>query len=173
MAGLDGCGKYRPHRGSIPGRPARNESLYLLRYPGPFIIPLQYKILTTKQTHSTSISNNQPQDSGLQEVEAPRISRQSAQEGVNVVSPLPRPPLPPPPPQEIVPVLISVTGRVDPTASVRPGGLSQWKIPMPHRESKPCPSGSLCTNCSLSWEWNNLINIRYEDKTLPQSMWHA
>jgi len=32
---------------------------------------------------------------GLQEVEAPRICRQSAQEGGNVVSPTPRPLLPP------------------------------------------------------------------------------
>ena len=26
--GLDRCGKFRPHRHSIPGRPARSESLY-------------------------------------------------------------------------------------------------------------------------------------------------
>ena len=30
--GLDGCGKSRPHRGLIPDRPARRESL---RCPGP------------------------------------------------------------------------------------------------------------------------------------------
>jgi len=34
-AGLDGCGKSRPHRDSIPDRPARSESLYQLSYPGP------------------------------------------------------------------------------------------------------------------------------------------
>jgi hypothetical protein len=28
-----GCGKPRPHRDSIPNRPARSESLYRLRYP--------------------------------------------------------------------------------------------------------------------------------------------
>ena len=30
--GLDGCEKSRPHRDSIPDRPARSESLYRLRY---------------------------------------------------------------------------------------------------------------------------------------------
>jgi hypothetical protein len=34
-AGLDGCGKSRPHRDSIPDRPACTESLQRLRYPGP------------------------------------------------------------------------------------------------------------------------------------------
>jgi hypothetical protein len=34
-AGVDGCGKSRPHRDSIPNRPARSESLYRLIYPGP------------------------------------------------------------------------------------------------------------------------------------------
>jgi hypothetical protein len=32
-AGLDGCGKSRPHRDSIPDRPGPNQSLYRLRYP--------------------------------------------------------------------------------------------------------------------------------------------
>jgi hypothetical protein len=43
----------------------------------------------------------------LQEVEAPRISRQSANESGKFVSPMHRPPLPP---QEISLVLISVRG---------------------------------------------------------------
>ena len=34
-AGLDGCGKSRPYRDSIPRRPTRSESLYRLPYPGP------------------------------------------------------------------------------------------------------------------------------------------
>ena len=34
MAGLDGCGKSRPYRDSIPDRRARSESLYRQRYPG-------------------------------------------------------------------------------------------------------------------------------------------
>jgi hypothetical protein len=33
-AGLDGCGKARPHRESISGPPARTKSLYQLCYPG-------------------------------------------------------------------------------------------------------------------------------------------
>ena len=32
-AGLDGCGNSRPHRDSIPDRPARSQSLYRLSYP--------------------------------------------------------------------------------------------------------------------------------------------
>ena len=31
-AGLDECGKFRPHRDSIPGHPACSESLYRLSY---------------------------------------------------------------------------------------------------------------------------------------------
>jgi hypothetical protein len=50
---------------------------------------------------------------GLQEVEAPRISRQSVHEGGKVVSPKHRATLP----QEIPLVLISVRGRVDPRAT--------------------------------------------------------
>jgi hypothetical protein len=35
-AGLNGCGKSRPPPGfDPPDRPARSESLYRLRYPGP------------------------------------------------------------------------------------------------------------------------------------------
>ena len=58
----------------------------------------------------------------FQEVEAPRISRQSGHEDGKVVSPKHRPHLPP---QEIPLVLISVTCWVDPRAIVRPEGLRQ------------------------------------------------
>jgi len=34
-ASLDGFGKSRPHRVSIPGTSSRSESLYRLAYPGP------------------------------------------------------------------------------------------------------------------------------------------
>jgi hypothetical protein len=34
-SGLDGCKKSCSYRDSIPDRPARSESLYRLRYPGP------------------------------------------------------------------------------------------------------------------------------------------
>jgi hypothetical protein len=33
-AGLDGCGRSRPHRDSISDRPDRSKSLYRLRCPG-------------------------------------------------------------------------------------------------------------------------------------------
>jgi hypothetical protein len=36
-AGLEGCGKSRPHRFRSPDRPARSESLYRPRYPGPYM----------------------------------------------------------------------------------------------------------------------------------------
>jgi len=35
--GLDGCGKTRLHRNSIPDLPARSQSLYRLSYPGPSV----------------------------------------------------------------------------------------------------------------------------------------
>jgi hypothetical protein len=62
----------------------------------------------------------------LQEVEAPRISRQSAHEGCNFVGLRHRPPLP----QMRQLVLITVRGWVDPRPIVRPEGLGQWKFPM-------------------------------------------
>ena len=37
-ASLDGCGKSRSHRDSIPGPSSPTESLYRLRYPGPPVI---------------------------------------------------------------------------------------------------------------------------------------
>ena len=43
-AGLDGCGKSRPHRDSISDRPARRESLYRLRYLGPYMVFVGDKI---------------------------------------------------------------------------------------------------------------------------------
>jgi hypothetical protein len=55
-----------------------------------------------------------------------QILRQSAHEGGEVVSPTHRPPLS----QEILLVIISVRGWIDPRAIVRPEELCQWKIPM-------------------------------------------
>ena len=55
---------------------------------------------------------------GVLEVEAPRISRQSAHEGGKIVSPTLRPPLPPPPPCPALPPpppqrrsLVLISGR--------------------------------------------------------------
>ena len=63
----------------------------------------------------------------LHEVEAPKISKQSAHDGGKVVSPMHWLPLP----RKRFPlVLISVRGWADPRAIVRPEGLCQWKIPM-------------------------------------------
>jgi hypothetical protein len=36
-AGLERCGISRPHRDSIPDRPARSQSLYRLSYPSPLV----------------------------------------------------------------------------------------------------------------------------------------
>ena len=46
-AGLDGCGKSRPTGIRSPDRPARSQSLYRLRYPGPKSLPLTFNILHT------------------------------------------------------------------------------------------------------------------------------
>ena len=42
-AGLNRCGKSRPHRNSIPNRPVRGESLYRLSYSDP--LPFSYREL--------------------------------------------------------------------------------------------------------------------------------
>jgi hypothetical protein len=75
-----------------------------------------------------------------------QISWQSAHEGVKVVSPTHRPPLP----QEIFLVLISDRGWIDRSAIDRPEGLHEWH----HRESNPRPSGfysSTSTNYVTAW----------------------
>ena len=40
IVSLDGCGKSRPHRDSVPDRPARSELLYRQNYPGPLNVML-------------------------------------------------------------------------------------------------------------------------------------
>ena len=44
-AGLERCGKSRPHRDSIPDQPAHNQSLYRLSYPARCFIKEVLNIL--------------------------------------------------------------------------------------------------------------------------------
>ena len=54
-AGLDGCGKSRPYRDSIPDRPARSESLHRVSYPNSqgktyaLILPSITQVITGKK----------------------------------------------------------------------------------------------------------------------------
>jgi hypothetical protein len=59
-------------------------------------------------------------------------------------------------PQETFLVLISVRVYVDPSATVRPDGISQWKIPVKHRKPKRRSSG-LWRSASI----NFVILIKY------------
>jgi len=95
-------------------------------------------LIPTTWVASRTSKIKQDRTLGFQKVEVPRISRQSAHEGGNVVTPTQRPPLHPR--QEIALVLISVRGWVNPRAIVRPKGWSQWQIP---------PSTSIITSCRL------------------------
>ena len=61
-AGLDGRGKSRPHRDSIPDRPARSQSLYRLSYPARSIdsklyYQLQQKLLAANMVQTTLFMN--------------------------------------------------------------------------------------------------------------------
>jgi hypothetical protein len=44
---LERCGKSRPHRDSISGRPARSESLYRLHYPDPHLADYEHKSVSS------------------------------------------------------------------------------------------------------------------------------
>ena len=60
-AGLDQCGKSRPNRDWIPGRPARNQSLYRLSYPAHlcrmiFIIIHRYTYTTDFDSFKINVS---------------------------------------------------------------------------------------------------------------------
>ena len=62
-----------------------------------------------------------------------QMSRQSVHEGGKVVSPTHRPPLPP-----VFLALISIGGRVEPSAIVRPEGLCKWKVPTTYGNAAQC-----------------------------------
>jgi hypothetical protein len=83
-----------------------------------------------KQSHYRPV-----QAPGLQEVEAPRIFRQSAHEDVTVVSPTHRPPLSP---RRYSWYSFLLRGWVDPRAIVRREGLSQWIEPATFRLVAQC-----------------------------------
>jgi hypothetical protein len=85
-----------------------------------------------------------------------KISKQSALRGGKVASPTHLPPLPP---QEILLVLISVTGWVKPRAIVRPEGLCQWKFKQHYRESNPLPSGRASTNYATVCPTPHILGI--------------
>jgi hypothetical protein len=92
------------------------------------------KLSYRKRTHSAQLSRYRPgQALGVPGGWGSRISRQSAQEGGKVVSPSHRPSLL----QKGFLVLISVTGWVDPRVTMRPEGLSHWKIPVTPSRIEP------------------------------------
>jgi hypothetical protein len=96
-----------------------------------FYILVLLRIKCIQERRKKYIITGQDRPLGLQEVEAPRMSKKLVHEGGNVVSPTYRTTLPPPP-QEISLVLISVRRWVDSKAVVRPEGLSRWKVSMSH-----------------------------------------
>ena len=79
----------------------------------------------------------------LQEIEVPRISRQSAHESGKVVIPTPRPSLPP----SRYTWYSFLLRWFDPRVILRPEGLSKWKKSQwPHRELNPWPYPPLLAN---------------------------
>jgi hypothetical protein len=87
-------------------------------------------------------------------------SRQSAHAGGKVVSPTHWPPLPP-----VFLALISIGGRIEPRAIVRPEGLCKWKIPTTYHSVAQClnqlphrvPRDSWGTN----YTWDRFFTERF------------
>ena len=92
---------------------------------------------------------------GLQEIEAPRITRQSAYEKDKFVNHTHRSPLSH---QERQPVLISVRGWVESRAVVWPKGISQWKISMNPSGIEPATdlNRSTSTKCATTCLFKNI-----------------
>jgi hypothetical protein len=107
---------------------------------------LLYTIKKVKQSHyRPGQAQRVPGGRGSQ------ISRQSAHEGGEVVSPTHRPPLPPRK-YSWYSFLLEAESHYDPRAIVWPEGLCQWEFEWPHQESNPRPSGlqhSASTNFSV------------------------
>jgi hypothetical protein len=63
-AGLDRCGKSRPHGIRSPDRPARSQSLHRLRYPGPIYQVIFYKLIQHFLSHCFN-KHESPKITGL------------------------------------------------------------------------------------------------------------
>jgi hypothetical protein len=97
--------------------------------------------------HIVSVATTHYRSWGLLEVEASRVSRQSAREFTNVSHKhRPHLPPPPPPPGNISGIHFCLRLWVDPRTIVRAEGLSQWKIPVTSWGIEPA-TVRLVTNC--------------------------
>jgi hypothetical protein len=60
-AGVDGYGKFRHNRATIPDRPARSESLYRLGYSSPQVLPkMCIKMLRVSEKHCVTQNRRLP-----------------------------------------------------------------------------------------------------------------